>query len=110
MSAVETHYYWPQPVADMREILRVLKPGGRLVVIAETYRGERFDRLIGVAMKLLSARYLTIEQHRELLAAAGYRDIAIFVEEKKGWICCVASRPPDLGDVPSKPRYADVSP
>lgn len=38
-TAVETQYYWPDLEGDMREILRVLKPGGRLVVIAEFYKG-----------------------------------------------------------------------
>src|SRR5450432_3149598 len=28
VTAVETHYYWPDLNADMQEILRVLKPGG----------------------------------------------------------------------------------
>ena len=38
VTAVETHYYWPDLVADMREVLRVLKPGGTFVLIAEAYK------------------------------------------------------------------------
>ena len=34
-TAIETQYYWPDLVNDMKEVRRVLKPGGRLVVIAE---------------------------------------------------------------------------
>jgi SAM-dependent methyltransferase len=38
VTAVETQYYWPDLVADMREILRVLKPAGTLIVMAESYK------------------------------------------------------------------------
>jgi SAM-dependent methyltransferase len=93
VTAVETHYYWPDPLGDMREILRVLKPGGRLLIIAETYKGRRFDALYWPAMKLLGATYLTVAGHRELFAAAGYSEIEIVEEKRKGWICCVGKRP-----------------
>jgi SAM-dependent methyltransferase len=36
-AAVETRYYWPDLVKDMREIRRALKPGGAPIIIAESY-------------------------------------------------------------------------
>jgi ubiquinone/menaquinone biosynthesis C-methylase UbiE len=93
VTAVETHYYWPNLVADLREIRRVLKPGGRLVVIAETYKGRRFDALFRPAMKLLRATYLSVSEHRDLFSAAGYSEIVVFEERRKGWICTVGRRP-----------------
>jgi SAM-dependent methyltransferase len=39
VTAVETHYYWPDLAANVKEILRVLKPGGTFALIAEAYRG-----------------------------------------------------------------------
>jgi hypothetical protein len=77
----------------MREVLRVLKPGGRLLIIAETYKGRRFDVLFWPAMKLLGATYLTVTEHRELFAAAGYTEIEITEERAKGWICCLGRKP-----------------
>lgn len=36
-TAFETRHYWPDPVNDLKEILRVLKPGGTLLVATEAY-------------------------------------------------------------------------
>jgi ubiquinone/menaquinone biosynthesis C-methylase UbiE len=39
VTAVETHFWWPNLPGDMREVFRVMKPGGTLVLIAEIYKG-----------------------------------------------------------------------
>lgn len=93
VTAVETQYYWPDLVNDMREILRVLKPGGTLIVILESYKRGSYNWLQRPVMKLLKASNLGVDEHRALFAAAGYTGIEIFEERRKGWICCVGKKP-----------------
>ena len=54
----------------MREVLRVLKPGGRLIIIGEAYKGMRNDKLFQMSIKLLRAAYLSTNEYRELFSAA----------------------------------------
>ena len=95
ITAVETHFWWTDLPSDMREVLRVLKPSGVLMIIAEVYKGantvtaklaEKYALLSG--MKLLTAN-----EHRELFANAGYSDIKIIEEPRKGWICGIGKKP-----------------
>src|ERR1700682_1321092 len=93
VTAVETQYYWPDLVKDMQEILRVLKPAGTLVIIAESYQGGRYDKLQRPVMRLLRSTHLSVEGHWELFSAAGYTGVQMFEEHNKGWICGTGRKP-----------------
>jgi len=93
VTAIETQYYWPRPLDDMKEIRRVLKAGGRAIVILETYRGGRFGAWKGAVMTALRSRHLTLDQHRALFTGAGFSDVEIFTEPRRGWFCGVGTKP-----------------
>jgi SAM-dependent methyltransferase len=93
VTAVETQYYWPDLVKDMQEILRVLKPGGTLVVIAESYGKAKYDMVQGPVMKLLRSANPSVEEHRELFSRAGYTDVQTFEERAKSWFCGMGKKP-----------------
>ena len=92
VTAVETHYYWPNLATDLGEIRRVLRPGGRVVIAAESYRGKRFGVLDLLVMRLLGSKLLTIDEHRDAFAAAGFSNVAVFEERKKGWLCVIGQK------------------
>lgn len=96
VTAVNSHGYWPDIVADMKEVLRVLKPGGTLMLLGGAYKGgrhsarnERFTRLINVACQ-------SPDELGGLFAEAGYSDVQIFEDDRWGWICGVGRRPSQL--------------
>lgn len=94
VTAIETQYYWPDLCNDMQEVLRVIKPGGTLLIIAETYKGGTASKVTAPIMKLLGSSSLSVEDQRNLLTAAGYSDIQIFEERQKGWICVSGKKKP----------------
>jgi ubiquinone/menaquinone biosynthesis C-methylase UbiE len=87
VTAVETHYYWPDLPANLREVLRVLKPGGTLVIIMEAYRRGWFPTPSALAMWLLRAHYLTVAEHQAFLTSAGFRDVKAVEDRSQGWLC-----------------------
>ena len=97
ITAVETHYYWPDLKADLQEVLRVLKLGGAFVIIAEAYKGGKYDRLLQRLEALqrrgiMNYAHLTVDEHRELLSKAGFSDVRVFEEYDKGWLCVTGRR------------------
>jgi ubiquinone/menaquinone biosynthesis C-methylase UbiE len=94
VTAVETHYYWPDLPANVREIRRVLKPGGSFALIAEAYRGGPLRLLYSVVMPLMRAKLLTDEEHRDLLAQAGFVEVATHHKKGTNWICATGRRAP----------------
>lgn len=93
VTAVETHYYWPDLPANVAEILRVLKPGGRFALIAETYRGGPFQLVYGMVMPLLRAAYLSDAEHRDLLTKAGLTEVSTMHLSGRNWICATGRVP-----------------
>jgi ubiquinone/menaquinone biosynthesis C-methylase UbiE len=95
VTAVETHFWWPNLPADMRELSRVLKPSGMAIFIAEVYKGAN------TAVSKLAEKYasrsgmtlLSVDEHRELFTNAGYSKVKIIEERRKGWICAIGRKP-----------------
>jgi ubiquinone/menaquinone biosynthesis C-methylase UbiE len=88
VTGVETHFWWADIAAGLREIRRVLKPGRTLILIAEVYKGaDAFaSRLCEKYAPVTGLKMLTVDEHRDLLASAGFADLRIDALSAKGWI------------------------
>ncbi len=95
VTAVETHFWWPDLAGDMREVFRVVKPGGTFVLIAEIYKGANTmaARIIEKSGARTGLKLLSVDEHRELCVSTGYTDVQVVEEIAKGWICCVGRKP-----------------
>jgi SAM-dependent methyltransferase len=73
--SVESAYYWPDPAKGLREIFRVLSPGGAAWILINYYRDNphchQWGELLKVPTHLFSA-----EEWGELFRQAGFRDVS----------------------------------
>ena len=86
VTAFETVYFWPELAQNFREVYRVLKPGGTLLICNEsngdTDKDKKWTEIIGG---------MTIYKDAELktyLEQAGFHDVQI--HKKKSWLCITA--------------------
>lgn len=93
VTAVETHYYWPDLLSDLKEVRRVIRPGGALLILAEAYKGGRLDTLAKFAMKALRATHLSLDEYRAVLAEAGYGNVHVAAHSNGRWMCAVGTVP-----------------
>lgn len=95
VTAVETHFFWPDLPGDVREVKRVVRPGGVFLMIAEVYRGANaaMSQLVEKHAPQTGMTLLTPEEHRDLLQNAGFANVEVFTEPAKGWVCARGVKP-----------------
>lgn len=92
VTAVETYYFWPDKLNDLKEIYRTLKSGGKLLLVFEMLKSgddphqwERVESSLGI-------KAVSEEEIGDILLRAGYENIKTFTKSGTSWLCAVAEK------------------
>jgi SAM-dependent methyltransferase len=99
VTAIETHFWWPDLNRGMRETFRVLKPGGRMLVVSEFYNGAKYARYADRLAKMTTMAFLDVDQHKAMFRDAGFTEIAVDEKPGRGWICVSGTKPGSVSHV-----------
>ena len=83
--SVESLYFWPDQVAGLREIRRVLAPGGWFMTALEMAGGAMNERQLAI-VEHLKMRCPNLEELRGLLLEAGFADVTAEFEPEHRWL------------------------
>jgi ubiquinone/menaquinone biosynthesis C-methylase UbiE len=94
VTAFETIYFWPNLKSDLKEILRVLKDGGNILIVCEMFKGKDKNQEHQGIVDLLKIdkNYLSKEELKEMVLSAGFNNVKVKVDEDKKWIAVLAKK------------------
>ena len=73
--SVESSYYWPDPAKGIREIHRVLRPGGSAWIVINYYRDNPHSHQWGALLEI-PTHLLSADEWKSLFLAAGFSSAA----------------------------------
>jgi len=92
VTAIETHYYWPDLEADLGEVLRITKLDGIFLVIGGEYLGSRFDDRNRNWAKKIGMSLHILEEFKGIMINVGFKEVEIFEDYSEGWFCAIGKK------------------
>jgi len=88
VTAIETYYFWSNLPVSFKEIYRVLKPNGKLLLVNELLFGVTPAKVI----QETHVKLYSLEEIQNLLQLAGFVDIQIFTKAESQWNAIIAKK------------------
>lgn len=85
VTAFETYFFWPDLTSDMAEAVRVLRPGGHLLVVSECYPHPDFTECNEKNIALCGMKILENEEMVTLLESLSL-ETSLKVDEGRNWV------------------------
>ena len=92
VTAVETYYFWPDKLRDLMEIHRVLRSGGKLLLVFEMMKTEETPDRWKAVEELLNIKSVSKNEINEMLLRAGYQNIRLHSRSETGRLCAIAEK------------------
>lgn len=89
---VESFYFWPNPVENLKEVLRVLKHNGKFLLVADIYGKEGLSEHVLNNIKMFNLLNPTPSEFKEMFKKAGFSKTEINFKENTDWIAVIGHK------------------
>jgi len=92
VTAVETYYFWPSFSDALTEILRVLKPGGKFLMVNEMVKDGVYDVKSAKTIEQAHVRLIPLDEIKTTALSVGFADVQIFTKKGSPWNAVLAQK------------------
>ena len=92
VTAIETYYFWPDKIKNLKEIYRVLKKDGKILLVFEMLKTDDDPMKWNKVEKTLSIKSVTEDEIKKALADAGYSNVKTYTKKGTTWLCAAAQK------------------
>ena len=91
-TAVETYYFWPSLSDALREIRRVLKPNGKLLMVNEMVKDGEYEIKNAKIIEQTHVHLITLEEIKDAILSTGFVDVQVFTKAGSPWNVILAKK------------------
>lgn len=88
--AIETYYFWSSFSDALKEIRRVLKPSGKLIIINEMVKDGLYEVKHAKIIEQTHVRLIPLEEIRDIVQTVGFVEVQIFTKADSPWNAILA--------------------
>ena len=89
---VESFYFWPDPVKCLKEVYRVLKKGGKFLIVADIHGDAKLDKKDIEGIRKFNLFNPTLAEFKSLLETAGFDNVIIHTKYGEKWVCAEGNK------------------
>jgi SAM-dependent methyltransferase len=93
VTAVETYFFWPNFRDALEEIKRVLKSGGKLLLVNEMVKDGVYEVKNAELIEETHVHLIPLQEIRNVMSSVGFADVQVFTETKSPWNAVLAQKP-----------------
>ena len=92
VTAIETYYFWPNLEQAFREIRRILKKGGCLLIISEMIKDGVYEVENTEIIAKTQVHLVPLQEIQRMLYSVGFGSVEVFRKRKSDWNVVLAQK------------------